>query len=614
MELPRALAPWSASLDLFPRDLALALGPLVQRLDLMVKPMDQSHHQGPGEPDGFDGIARRGAYERLLLSEWLLADEAPEEFVRRATRNEHVFLEIARREPVGARSSVVLFDSGPNQWGPARVAHLAALIVLARRAEAAGAQFAWGVLQRPDGPLIGEMTPGSVGGLLEARAPREATGSDLDAWRERLSAAPADDYWIVGGTRLTRLTETTAASLLEITDVCEGDANRLVATLHGAVPCARRESSVVLELPPDRICARLLRDPFSVAAAFPNRVKPPFAPDSNLLFAPGGSKLLARAQERGSLVVYPLPNSPRSQTGKPKRYRIASGTPLLAAGRAAKAIIAVTVTPPIAGQTRNLSLEGLGNTGRNVPYGRYDSLLRENAFSDPAPLLPCFSLPIPGSPTFEVIALLPGGLLMSFQLQNETPVARSLANQVEAVAPLSQGFTYICRMGDKRVAIAKPGVGEQTILEMEPGGTRSFFGFGGTEAHPQLGLLAVECADGEWAIHFARDTTNITAGINGFDLDPKGAEVVGVALWHHASPGRQGTPVLVLIRGDQRAVLLAGAQGVRFALPETSSPIVQAVASPFAPQIAYATEAGEVFMYSLTHQELLYRSVVEDTP
>ena len=33
MELPRALMPWRTDLDLFPHELALALGPLIQRLD-----------------------------------------------------------------------------------------------------------------------------------------------------------------------------------------------------------------------------------------------------------------------------------------------------------------------------------------------------------------------------------------------------------------------------------------------------------------------------------------------------------------------------------------------------------------------------------------------------
>ena len=51
---------------------------------------------GDGEPDGYDGIASRGIYERLVTSEWLLADEEPDEFDRRAAMGEHTFTRLAR--------------------------------------------------------------------------------------------------------------------------------------------------------------------------------------------------------------------------------------------------------------------------------------------------------------------------------------------------------------------------------------------------------------------------------------------------------------------------------------------------------------------------------------
>ncbi len=141
MELPRALMPWAEWLDLFPAELIAPIGELIRRLDMAIGPLHAKGQPGQDEPNGFDGIARRGDYDRLLLSEWLLADEAPDEFLRRATMNEHVFLEPARIAPAGARCSVALFDAGPNQLGAPRLAHLAALIVLARRAQAIGAQF-----------------------------------------------------------------------------------------------------------------------------------------------------------------------------------------------------------------------------------------------------------------------------------------------------------------------------------------------------------------------------------------------------------------------------------------------------------------------------------------
>ena len=45
------------------------------------------------------------------------------------------------------RLIIVLFDAGPLQLGAARLVHLALLILLARRAQEAGAELRWGILQ-----------------------------------------------------------------------------------------------------------------------------------------------------------------------------------------------------------------------------------------------------------------------------------------------------------------------------------------------------------------------------------------------------------------------------------------------------------------------------------
>src|SRR5579872_426249 len=108
-ELPRALQPWAPYLQLMPAEQVAAIAPIVQRLDSAIGPLRVQARGGAGDPDGFDGLSRRGGYDRLLLSEWLLADEMPEEFARRAAMSEHAFLQLARQGPAGARVSRVLF-------------------------------------------------------------------------------------------------------------------------------------------------------------------------------------------------------------------------------------------------------------------------------------------------------------------------------------------------------------------------------------------------------------------------------------------------------------------------------------------------------------------------
>ncbi len=122
MELPPAIAPWGPELAMFHDELALALGGLVARVAHAIGPLPSATRDARDEPDGFGGLARRGPYERLLLTEWLLANELPDEFVRRAVSAEHAFLELEHLSPAIARRTIAVFDAGPSQLGAPRLA------------------------------------------------------------------------------------------------------------------------------------------------------------------------------------------------------------------------------------------------------------------------------------------------------------------------------------------------------------------------------------------------------------------------------------------------------------------------------------------------------------
>src|SRR5262245_56636664 len=55
--------------------------------------------------------------------------------------------------PATGGACLAVFDACPGHLGGPRVAQIATLLTLARRAEAAGVRFAWGVLQEPEAPL-----------------------------------------------------------------------------------------------------------------------------------------------------------------------------------------------------------------------------------------------------------------------------------------------------------------------------------------------------------------------------------------------------------------------------------------------------------------------------
>ena len=193
LDLPPSLRPWGAQLSVLPTALALSIGPWLPRLAQAVGPLATEVTATTGEPQGYGGLARRGPYDRLLLGEWLLADELPDEFLRRAIDGEHVFYELSHRAPVDRRRVVVLFDGGPQQLGGPRIAQLALLLLFARRAEAAGADLAWGVLQDPQRRLLDGATRSSVEHLLDGSSALGVEDELLERWCQTLAASGGPD-------------------------------------------------------------------------------------------------------------------------------------------------------------------------------------------------------------------------------------------------------------------------------------------------------------------------------------------------------------------------------------------------------------------------------------
>jgi len=259
MKLPPGLLPWRAQLERFPEELALALGPLVQRLAAAVGPL-ASAYVGSVQPNGFDGVSQRGEYQRLLASEWLLAEEEPDEFLRRAAMREHLFLRVARREPLGCKRSVVLFDAGPSQLGTPRLAHIAMLAVLERRARSANAEFEFGVLQRRE-PVKQGVDAAGVRQLLAARSAFEVDAADVAAWFELLAPlADEDEIWWIGGTHLATLPGARPGPRMLVRDPLRTQNDRLEVELH----VRERRHQLNLELPEPSLRTRLIRDPFHV--------------------------------------------------------------------------------------------------------------------------------------------------------------------------------------------------------------------------------------------------------------------------------------------------------------------------------------------------------------
>lgn len=598
IDLPREISPWRDALDLFDPEVAEGIGPLLPRISLAIGPMRISRPTGDGEPDGFTGIARRGSYERLLLTEWLLADEAPLEFARRAATGEHAFFQIARRAPARAASSVVLFDAGPDQLGAPRVAHLGALIVLAARAERAGARFAWGILHRPEQALFPAVTKESVMSLVGARTAIGATADDIAAWSERAAKSGWEDAWIVGARTIVPGWKHGTVAVRDILDP-DRRALAIAARTAGGAP---REAE--LDLPPPNVTSRVLTNPFA-APPPPATTKPArkvttddMTPASNLVFAANGSKVFARSRT-GDILSYPTEN------GRPKRYRPRAGGVVAAVGWFDRGCVMLIV------EERRLVLEHTNPKGPPL-LARGIDLPPDVSVSPPAlgdSLSPLIVLSENGTEVFFADArraLFQIGRDRISDIGPDTDrtagaFVNQIAEEVSLLAPLPGGFMFVGR----DLAPSMPHHG--STKPIPPGwhisiagappvllnGEGPFEAHGGAHRHAHWSLIAARQAKEPWII-YESGVVQAHAQLAG----PKGARVIGP--WR-AGGGSDTPPVLIILEADQRTISMVGARGADM-LVRTPAPIVHAAIGAACAKIAYVTAAGEVGVRSLTDE------------
>ncbi|MFY1667254.1 hypothetical protein [Pseudomonas sp. Pseu.R1] len=304
MQLPPALQPWREWLHGFDSEQWPLLADLFARLNPILGPLRGMQQGGVPEPDGLGDLQRRGPYERLLTSEWLLADELPDEFLRRAAVGEHLFLAPQYRTHQANRMIVVLFDAGPLQWGGPRLVHLALLILLARRASESGAELRWGILQNT--PQLHEFKHSAhLKRLLEARTYQTVSELHWDAWRDWLAQQGHDhgERWLVG----PRLPITDARACTHRVQVQRSlDGHSLTFALQGAT-----SRNITLPNPDERLALQLIKGEFDTSQQMPHRSVKGRIPRVALTLAPvissTGSHVALKMLDEPGLVVIKLP-------------------------------------------------------------------------------------------------------------------------------------------------------------------------------------------------------------------------------------------------------------------------------------------------------------------
>lgn len=382
MSDPRLHEAWEPELRHFARELIGHLASLSERIIHALGPLRISTEQRSDEPNGYSALTRRGPYERLLSSEWALQLENEDEFIRRATSGEHLFVELERRSPAVALEAWLLFDTGPSQLGAPRIAQLAALLAFHRRAREAGITLRWAPLWQFEVPEFDELTPRTVQGWCDARTAHEPTAGVLSQWLSRWP--PNDDVqrdvWLVGGPSLTPLATQFGWNALSIDDA-PGDGS---SSLEVQVTPSKksRPTRFTLALPEVATQVRLLRDPFGWSKPKPTPVSTPrtslaLEPRTELVFSHDGHRLLVRTAE-GGVAALPLRNTSRAMYGWPTVATLPVGTRLVAAvwgSRRARGLVVETAEGALHGADwdgrlgeRFVALPHAHNAPRPLPF------------------------------------------------------------------------------------------------------------------------------------------------------------------------------------------------------------------------------------------------------
>jgi hypothetical protein len=343
-----AVGRFSTLIERLPEAAHPVVVPWMEPLARLFGPLPAGAPSEAGDPDGYDGLDRRGPLERLLMSEWALLQENPDEFIRRFAMREVAYLHPRRSAPRSERWSVALFDAGPTMLGVPRLVHVALVLVLAERAERGGATFGVGTLQDRAELVPFDLDADRVR-MVAGRSSRKATHDDVQRWRA--SVRPGSEIVVVGPG---------GASVVQARD------HLVVSWEHGRVrlpmplPAVALVAMQHLEKPPlkPRIAQRSPPTRLPLPMGLLHRSKP-----GTLFFSADGRRLIVREQTDGvdAFVAYHVPDSSKSSPGRPIRLQGPIGGVAAAVGWRGKQFVAVWVR---AGHV----IEGEMITAPDIPF------------------------------------------------------------------------------------------------------------------------------------------------------------------------------------------------------------------------------------------------------
>ncbi len=599
MELPESLHRWRDWLTWFGTDLQPEVGALVRRLHPLLGAFFGTRLAGTQEPAGLGNLNRRGPYERLLASEWLLAQDMPDEFLRRAAGGEHLFLAPPTQAPQADRLIVALFDAGPLQLGAPRLAHLALWILLARRARDAGGELRWGILQAA--PVLHDATKAKhLRSLLKARTYDVTTTDHLRAWQAWLAehAPRPGECWRIG----------------DHLDA-GGEAPPWTHTVHVGPALAehaidvhirsgKAERSQRLALPPPAAAVRLLKGTFQhetrVSAAAPgvspHRLATLYPPQISL----DGTHVAVPTLDAPGMMLFHIPKAKEAHVAKARRSPWPSGAQPLAAAFYRKRLSALLSHDGMLHLWQPNQTDTRPRPAREVldaPPGR-KGLLPAATLHDGHGSCLCM-LDRSGRLVYWRMGAAPAG-------SPDHATMQCLASRVLGMAQVHEGQLLYLRNDGGILVLHRWGIADNAYrvgLGSAADVTEVLFG-GGLLWRTQFGACAVRRgshAEQVWTLFGA--TPGDTNGFSSVEVRlPPGWRAIGIA----QRPDSKIFHFVTLDAGRTRLALHGGASGE--VLYTSASPIVQHTMSPVGDLVALLTEDRTLIVYSV--KERLIRTQV----
>lgn len=287
---------WWDDLSFFAPDVRRDLGRLFLQLERAFSSL--AARPQLGEPAGWSGLTRRGHWDRLVHSEWAVAEAAPDEFLRRAAEGELSFWQLAQQ--ADARHELVWcwLDVGPDQLGACRLVQLALMFYLQHRLAPAEGKFCWGCIQNPE---VGydRLEAQQVKAYLRSRS--------LDPGRRPPNRENITSWCIGSPAWLTQV----PAGFHKVS---------LVQTGVESVQLSYGSRLLNLQLPAGERAARLMRDPFSQERQ--PQISEAGRASGHMTFSQCGRKLIIVDDRTISLI--PMPSSVSEPPGKMRRYTLQS--------------------------------------------------------------------------------------------------------------------------------------------------------------------------------------------------------------------------------------------------------------------------------------------------